>query len=172
MTAAVSSSATAAQYPTESATSTVADSWDVTRARGKAGSIEFTTEEGTLDSVDISPDGKWVIFDLLGHVYRVPALGGVAECLTQDSGAALNYHPRYSPDGARIAFVSDRRGGQDNLWVMDADGRNPQPVFLDRGSRVRQPAWMPDGSSIVAERVFPTVADWEFHRATLAAFPL
>ena len=106
----------------------------------------------------------------MGQIYRVPAAGGDAQCLTQNSGAALNYHPRYSPDGSRIAFVSDRKG-QDNLWVMHADGSDPRPVFLDHDSRVRQPAWMPDGKTIIAVRVFPTVLDWELHRTTLAAFP-
>ena len=61
------------------------------------------------------------MFDLLAHVYRVPAEGGDAQCLTEDTGAALNFHPRISPDGKSIAFVSDRKG-QNNLWVMDADG--------------------------------------------------
>ncbi len=149
-----------------------ADRWDTTETRGKTRTIEFTVDEATFDAVDISPDGKWVVFDLLGHIYRVPASGGTAECLTQGSGAALNYHPRYSPDGKSIAFVSDRSAGQDNLWVMDADGNNPRPVFLDRGSRIHQPAWMPDGKAIIAVRVFPTVADWEFHRTTIAEFPL
>ncbi|GEM_PF-209087 len=146
--------------------------WDVTRTRGRTRTIDFTTSEATFESVDIAPDGRWVVFDLLGQIYRVPATGGSAECLTQSSGAALNYHPRYSPDGSRIAFVSDRIGGQDNLWVMNADGSDPRPVFLDRGSRIRQPAWMPDGRTIVAVRVFPTVLDWELHRTTIASFPV
>jgi hypothetical protein len=68
--------------------------WDPTATRGATRTIEFTVSEGTFESVDISPDGRWVLFDLLGHVYRVPASGGSAECLTQSSGAALNYNPR------------------------------------------------------------------------------
>ena len=149
-----------------------AEAWDTTRTRGTTRTIEFTTEEGTFESVDISPDGRWIVFDLLGHIYRIPSRGGQAECLTQDSGSALNYHPRYSPDGGLIAFVSDRTGGQDNLWVMAPDGSDARGVFLDRGSRIRQPAWTPDGKSIVAVRVFPTLMDWEFHRTSLAEFSL
>ena len=167
--ATLASLATAAPAGTQAATPSAA--WDVTQARGRTRAIEFSASEGTFEAVDVSPDGRWVLFDLLGHIYRVPASGGTAECLTQASGAALNFHPRYSPDGTRIAFVSDR-GGQDNLWVMDSDGSHPRPVFTDRYSRVRQPAWMPDGRSLVAVRVFPTVLDWEFHRTTLAAFRL
>jgi Tol biopolymer transport system component/imidazolonepropionase-like amidohydrolase len=125
--------------------------WDVTKPRGQTREIDFTTSEGTWMSVDISPDGRWIVFDLLAHIYRVPAQGGQAECLTQDSGIALNFHPRYSPDGKHIAFVSDRMG-QNNLWVMGADGSNPRPVFTDKNVRVAEPTWTPDGQFIVVRR--------------------
>lgn len=125
--------------------------WDVTLARGKAREIDFMTSEGTWMSVDIAPDGGWIVFDLLGHVYRVAASGGAAEALTQNSGVAVNMHPRISPDGRLIAFISDRRG-QNNLWVMNADGSNPRPVFTDLGARAAEPAWTADGNYIVVRR--------------------
>ena len=127
------------------------DGWDVSLARGQTREIDFTTTEGTRMSVDLAPDGSWVVFDLLGHIYRVPAEGGAAESLTQESGVAVNYHPRISPDGGSIAFISDR-GGQDNLWVMDADGGNARAVFHDLNSRAVTPAWTPDGEFIVVRR--------------------
>ncbi|MCY4399191.1 MAG: amidohydrolase family protein [Gemmatimonadetes bacterium] len=125
--------------------------WDVTAPLGETREIDFTTSEGTWMSVDISADGAWVVFDLLGHVYRVPAAGGEATSLTQNSGVAVNFHPRFSPDGSTIAFISDR-GGQSNLWLMDADGSNPRPVFESQTLRAWEPAWSPDGRFIVVRR--------------------
>jgi Tol biopolymer transport system component len=125
--------------------------WDVTQPRGATREIDFVTEEGTWMSLDISPDGRWVLMDLLGHIHRVPAEGGEAEALTQESGVAVNYHPRYSPDGRFIAFISDRRG-QTNLWVMEADGSSPRAVFHDLGARASIPSWTPDSEYIVIRR--------------------
>ena len=125
--------------------------WNVSLPRGEVREIDFITTEGTWMSVDVSPDGAWIVFDLLGHVYRMPAAGGPAQSLTQNSGVALNYHPRISPDGRSIAFISDR-AGQDNLWVMNADGSEPRQVFNELTSRAVTPAWTPDGEYILVRR--------------------
>ncbi|MEW5915145.1 MAG: hypothetical protein AB1762_02015, partial [Gemmatimonadota bacterium] len=127
--------------------------WDVTQARGQTREIDFTTSDGTWMAVHVSPDAQWIVFDLLGHIYKMPAAGGEAQSLTQNSGVAINYQPRFSPDGRLIAFVSDRRG-QDNLWVMNADGSNPRPVFTNRDVRVYEPTWTPDGQYIIVRREF------------------
>ncbi|MDH3222584.1 MAG: amidohydrolase family protein [Gemmatimonadota bacterium] len=127
------------------------DDWDVTQARGTTREIDFVTDEGTWLSVDVSPDGDWIVFDLLGHIYRMPSQGGEAESLTQESGVAVNYHPRFSPNGESIAFISDREG-QNNLWVMGADGSAPRAVFSDLDVRAATPAWTPDGDYIVVQR--------------------
>ncbi len=144
-TALLVSSAAVAQDPESE------QEWDVTANRGETRQIEFTTSEGTWMSVDLAPDGAWIVFDLLGHVYRLPATGGGAENLTASSGVAVNYHPRYSPDGRFIAFVSDRNA-QTNLWIMEADGSDPRPVFEDEMVRVVEPVWTPDGEYIVVRR--------------------
>ncbi|HVT39732.1 MAG TPA: hypothetical protein VHE78_11845 [Gemmatimonadaceae bacterium] len=125
--------------------------WDVTLARGKTRNIDFTITEGTWTSADLSPDGRWIAFDLLGHIYRMPAEGGEAQSLTQTSGVALNFQPRISPDGRTIAFITDRRG-QYNLWVMNADGANPRAVFTDLNATAVEPAWTPDGQYIVVRK--------------------
>ena len=139
-----------------------APEWDTTKARGQTREIDFDTSEGTWMSLDLSPDGKWIIFDLLGHIYRIPSSGGKAECLTQDTGVALNMNPRFSPDGKTIAFVSDRKG-QNNLWLMDADGKNPRAVFTDKAFRVLSPVGTPDGNYIVVQRQGTKPGDIEFN---------
>ena len=136
--------AVAALLAAPSATLAQADDWDVTLPRGETRMIDFETDEGTWTSLDVSPDGTWIVFDLLAHIYRVPATGGEAELLTRDAGVSVNVHPRYSPDGSRIVFVSDR-GGQNNLWVMDADGGNPRAVEQDQDVRANAPTWTADG---------------------------
>ncbi len=126
--------------------------WDVTQPRGHTREIDFTTSEGSWMSVDLSPDGKWIVFDLLAHIYRIPVTGGTAECLTQNSGIAVNFQPRYSPDGKEIAFISDR-GGQENLWIMNADGTNPRLVHEDKDGNLTDPSWTPDGQYVVVRRL-------------------
>jgi Tol biopolymer transport system component len=123
-------------------------SWDVTKPRGQTREIEFTVSEGTWTQLDVSADGQWVVFDLLGQIYRVRATGGEAECLTQNSGIAINYQPRFSPDGKAIAFISDRKG-QTNLWIMDADGANPRQVVDDQTGLMRSPVWTADGQYLI-----------------------
>ena len=125
--------------------------WDITMPRGETREIAFTTTEGTWMSVDLSPDGEWLVFDLLGHIYRMPAGGGEAASITQNSGLALNIHPVFSPDGSEIAFISDREG-QNNLWIMNADGTDPRAVFTNINIRAMEPVWTPDGQYIVVRQ--------------------
>jgi Tol biopolymer transport system component len=144
----------------------------VMAASGVSRVIDFRTDQGTLMSVDASPDGRWIVFDLLGHIYRMPAAGGAAECLTQGSGVALNMHPRFSPNGREIAFVSDR-SGQANVWIMAADGANPHPVYLDVEHRYATPVWTADGQSIIATRFAPTPGRaWHRRSAAVWSLPL
>ncbi len=142
------------------------------RPMGQTRVIDFETDEGSWMSLDVSPDGRWIVFDLLGHIYRIPAEGGEAEVLTQNSGVALNFHPAYSPDGATVAFISDR-SGQNNVWVMDADGANPRAVFLDPDTRFTDPEWTPDGEGLVVVRAFSTPGrGWHRQTTSLWLLPL
>ena len=168
--AAIAGTVTGAGVPAPRALVPAPADWDVTAPRGAVREIDFVTDQGTWMSVDVSPDGRWIVFDLLGHIYRIPAVGGDAELLTGSSGIALNFHPRYSPDGRTIAFVSDR-GGQNNLWIMSADGASPRPVFLDEAACVVEPVWLPDGTAIVVRRQ-RTCHRGNWSSAGLWAYPL
>lgn len=127
------------------------EKWEVTEPRGETREITFSTDEGTWMSLDISPDGDWIYFDLMGHIYRLPSEGGTAENLTDSTGIALNFHPAVSPDGSQIAFISDR-SGQSNLWVMNADGSEPKQVFKEGMVRAVTPEWSNDGQYIFVHR--------------------
>src|SRR5687767_5220739 len=87
--------------------------------------FKFTTDEGTWMSVDVSPDGRTLVFDLLGDLYTLPIAGGKAVRIT--SGQAFDAMPRFSPDGKHLAFVSDRNGSS-NLWISNADGSRPRQL--------------------------------------------
>ena len=65
--------------------------------------VEFTTDEGTWLSLDVSPDGKTIIFDLLGDLYTLPVTGGEAKKIT--SGMGFGNQPHFSPDGRRTGFI-------------------------------------------------------------------
>jgi len=125
--------------------------WDVSNPPGPFDSVEINTDEGTWMSVDVSPDGKTIVFDLLGDIYRLPIAGGDAEALT--SGVAWDMQPCFSPDGRRIAFTSDRGGG-DNIWIMDRDGSHLKQVTKEDFRLVNSPAWTPDSQYIAARKHF------------------
>ena len=61
--------------------------------------VRFAANRGTWMSVDVSPDGQTIVFDLLGDLYTLPVAGGTAVRLT--SGLAYDAQPRWSPDGTR-----------------------------------------------------------------------
>jgi len=134
--------------------------------RPDARKIAFTVDEATWSSVDISPDNTTLLFDLLGDLYTLPIAGGKATVLAK--GPAFDYQPRYSPDGKTIAFVSDR-SGIENVWLMDADGKNARALTEEKGSYVRSPSWSPDGNYIVARKEdarrggIPPVELWIYH---------
>jgi Tol biopolymer transport system component/imidazolonepropionase-like amidohydrolase len=111
--------------------------------------MRFTTDEGTWISLDVSPDGRRIVFDLLGDLYTLAIEGGRATRIT--SGPSWDAAPRYSPDGSTIAFVSDRSGAE-NLWVVDADGGHPRAVTKTEGYRYVSPEWTPDGRAVIATR--------------------
>jgi imidazolonepropionase-like amidohydrolase/Tol biopolymer transport system component len=127
--------------------------WDVAADLGAADTLSFDTSEGTWMNVDVSPDGRQIVFDLLGDIYLMAIEGAPGGATRLTSGAVFDMQPRFSPDGQRIAFASDRDGLW-NIWTMDVQGKGETQISRERRWFVNSPAWSPDGAYIYARRHF------------------
>jgi imidazolonepropionase-like amidohydrolase/Tol biopolymer transport system component len=121
--------------------------------------IEFSTDEGTWISLDVSSDGRKIVFDLTGHLYVLSIEGGKAVPIT--SGFPFDSQPRFSPDGKQIVYVSDRSGAQ-NVWVSNADGSGTRQLTSDVNAMFTSPAWTSDGRFILVSRLMPRAYDAPF----------
>ena len=144
----------AAAAPAAAAAKAKPPKWDVNRPTGaRIRQVPIIVDEGSWMDVDVSPDGRRIAFTLLGDIYTMPIEGGTATRISE--GLAWEVHPRFSPDGSRIAFTSDRGGG-DNIWVMNANGSDKRQVTKEDFRLLNQPTWSPDGRFIVAKKHFTT----------------
>ncbi len=109
--------------------------------------VPIDMTEGSWISLDVSPDGRTVVFDFLGDLFTVPIEGGGATQLT--SGMAFDAQPRFSPDGTRVVYTSDHDGGQ-NVRIVSLDGSDTVQVSRGASNRTESPEWMPDGDYVVA----------------------
>jgi dipeptidyl aminopeptidase/acylaminoacyl peptidase len=110
-----------------------------------------------LSDPQASPDGRVIAFVVTQavrgdreHPYRseiwsVPAAGGTPTRLT---AGPRDRHPRWSPDGRTLAFVSSR-GGEDQIYALPARGGEAQPLTARRGGAGSPPVWSPDSSTIL-----------------------
>jgi len=121
---------------------------------------EFTATKGTWMSLDVSPDGSTIVFDLLGDLYSMPIAGGEAKRLTH--GLAYDAQPRFSPDGKRIVFVSDRSGG-DNVWILDVADGDTTELTRGNANQYFSPEWSPDGNYVVVSRASGTFGAAKLH---------
>ena len=109
--------------------------------------ISFTTDESSWMSLDVSPDGKTLVFDLLGDLYTLPVTGGKAVQLT--SGMAFDSHPRFSPDGKSVAYISDASGSE-NLWYITLADTSKHQISKGKNNFLQSADWTPDGQYIIA----------------------
>ncbi|KGB54204.1 Amidohydrolase precursor [Sphingopyxis sp. LC81] len=152
------------------------DKWDVNAPPGLATrKVQIAVDEGSWMNVDVAPDGRTIAFDLLGDIYTMPIEGGTPTRIAE--GLAYEHQPRFSPDGKRIAFVSDRAGG-DNIWLMNRDGSDKKQISKEDFRLLNQPSWSPDGQFIVAKKHFTTGRSlgtgevWLYHVSGGAGVPL
>ncbi len=142
--------------------------WNVNNPDGPFKEVSFSVNEGTWMNVDVSPDGKEIVFDLLGDIYILPVTGGDAKVLR--AGHAFEVQPRFSPDGNKILFTSDAGGG-DNIWMMNKDGSNAMQVTKENFRLLNNGVWAPDGDYIVARKHFTSTRSagagemWLYHKS-------
>jgi gamma-glutamyltranspeptidase len=122
-----------------------------------------------------------ILFAHRGHsgrwrLHAVSATGGQAEPLFPDTSLDNEQHPRVSPDGDRVAYVSDRESddGEVELWIADLDRGVSGQVQRTRLTRVRgaeaYPSWAPDGSRIAYYAIRENVgAVWALSTADASA---
>ena len=125
--------------------------WDIEKPTGPQEKITLNTNEGTWMNLDVSPDGKEIVFDLLGDIYKMPITGGPANLLA--GGLAWEIQPRFSPNGKHISFTSDKDGA-DNIWVMNTDGSAKKAVSKETFRLLNNAVWTPDNQYLIARKHF------------------
>ncbi len=160
------SQAQAAEAPAATVAQAKKPAWDVNHPPGEIQTASIDVRSGTWMSVDVSPDGRTLVFDLLGDLYTLPISGGEAKALTH--GMAWDMQPRFSPDGKKIAYMSDAGGG-DNIWVMNADGSGARALTSEDYRLMNNPVWHPSGQYLLARKHFTGTRSlgsgeiWMFH---------
>ena len=145
LSAPTATSAQDAQYDTLPDAETLREGLPLNPGR----TVSFRATEGSWMSLDVSPDGQTVAFDLLGDIYTVPMAGGEATQITR--GMGFDMQPRFSPDGENIVFVSDRDGGE-NVWIVSLDLADTTQLTRGKSNSYLSPEWTPDGDYVIATR--------------------
>jgi tricorn protease len=100
-----------------------------------------------VEDFALSANGKRAAFTARGDVFSVPLEHGITLDLTRTPGA----HERevaWSPDGRRVAYISDA-SGEEQVWVRNVDGGNATMLTQGVIGRLYAPVWSPDGKHIV-----------------------
>jgi len=123
--------------------------------------FSFDLDEGSWIALDVSPDGETIVFDYLGDLYTIPIEGGDATQIT--SGMQFDSQPRYSPDGNKIAFISDASGGE-GVWIYHVETEEKEQLTKGKDNEYQSPEWMPDGKYVIASKDDPgNHKIWMYH---------
>lgn len=101
-----------------------------------------------IEDFELSPHGRRALFVARGDIFTVPVENGPTRNLTNSSNAHDKW-ARWSPDGSRIAFISDI-SGEDQLYLIDQDGKGSPEQLTDQfNAMLYAPEWSPDGKRLV-----------------------
>ncbi len=131
-------------------------------AAGRAMTVDDLLAVKGVSDPQVSPDGKLVVYVVSeldrateksnSDLYLIPSGGGEPRRLTTATGS--DNHPRWSPDGRSIAFLSTR-GGSAQVWLLPVDGGEARPLSklpVD----VAGPIWSPRGDRVAfTAKVYP-----------------
>jgi tricorn protease len=98
-----------------------------------------------IQNVALSPKGERVLFGARGDIFSAPAEKGGTRNLTHSSTAHDKF-PRWSPDGSRVAFISDR-SGEEEVWVAAQDGMSAEQLTTGGSAMRYAPEWSGDGKN-------------------------
>lgn len=146
-------------------------SWDIEDPGMPSSLVRFTTDQMTWASVGVHPDGHRLVFDVLGSLYTVPVVGGVARRVLD--GAAMHRMPSWSPDGTRLLYLSDANG-YDNVWTCLPDGSDARQLTFETTGLPTDPAWGADARSVVVPVLnasYPSPSSSQIRRYDLPAGP-
>jgi eukaryotic-like serine/threonine-protein kinase len=111
----------------------------------------ITSGSKVWGAVDVTRDGQWIVMGSIRSredLFVARADGSGLRQLTNDD--ANDRFPRWSPDGKRIAFYSNRAGGWE-VWAINADGSGL--TQLTRRTGAHYPVWSPDGSRMLFSEI-------------------
>jgi hypothetical protein len=102
-------------------------------------------------NVDISPDGKSLVFDLLGDLYTLPVEGGHANLLR--GGVSWDVQPRFSPSGKYVLYNSDASGCE-NIWRLDLSTGKSSMITNETYRSVSNAVWNDNDETIIAVKFY------------------
>ena len=116
-----------------------------------------------VDDPQISPEGSWVAYTVTTHklkddtnedrIWMVPSSGGDAVPMTAEGVSSS--HPRWSPDGKYLAFLSARDEGKTQVWLLNRNGGEAEQL-TDTAQEVHSVEWSPSGDKMVLILQDPT----------------
>jgi tricorn protease len=107
----------------------------------------YVSAANLIEQVELSPKGQRVLFAARGDIFSAPVEKGPTRNLTHSPGAHDKW-PAWSPDGSKVAFLSDA-SGEEEIYVVAQDGSSP-PVKVTSGGKAFRydPKWSPDNDHI------------------------